>query len=88
MDLSSVYFGVFLGVFPLTLMKVIQQTRKIVAQSRTFHNSYLYMIWVEAVVNFIFAIVTYLYLIKVIPGSLGFYLGTGMHTMTVQPISL
>lgn len=68
MDLSSIYFGLFLGIFPFTIVKVIQQSRKIVARSRTFRNAYLYMIWVEAVVNFVFAIITYLYLNGVVPG--------------------
>lgn len=75
-DLAAIYFGVFLGVFPLTMMKIIRQTRKIIAQSRTYHNLYLYMIWIEALVNFIFAVVTYLYLTHIIPGSLSFYIGT------------
>lgn len=67
-DLPSIYFGLFLGIFPFTVAKVVQQSRKIVARSRTFRNVYLYMIWVEAVVNFVFAIITYLYIIGVIPG--------------------
>jgi hypothetical protein len=67
-DLSAIYFGLFLGLFPFTVVKIVQQSRKIIARSRTFRNVYLYMIWVEAVVNFIFAIITYLYLIDVVPG--------------------
>ena len=68
LDLSSIYFGLFLGIVPFTVLKVIQQSRKIVARSRTFRNAYLYMIWVEALVNFIFAIITYLYTLGVIEG--------------------
>ncbi|PNY25383.1 Uncharacterized protein TCAP_04675, partial [Tolypocladium capitatum] len=75
-DLSSIYFGLFLGIFPFTVIKVIQQSRKIIARTRSFRNDYLYMIWAEAVVNFIFAIITYLYLIDVIPGTFAFFLGT------------
>lgn len=77
MDLASIYFGVFLAVLPFTVIKVIQQTQRILKRQQGFRNPYLYMIWVETVVNFIFAIVTYLYLNKIIPGSLAFYVGTG-----------
>jgi hypothetical protein len=77
MDLASIYFGVFLAVFPFTVIKVVQQTRKILKRQQAFRNAYLYMIWVEAAVNLAFAIVTYLYLNEVIPGGLAFYIGTG-----------
>ncbi|KAH7016564.1 LOW QUALITY PROTEIN: uncharacterized protein B0I36DRAFT_377954 [Microdochium trichocladiopsis] len=70
MDLASIYFGFFLGVFVF----VVQQTRSVWRRTRRLHNAYLYMIWTEAWVNFIFATVTYLYLNKIIPGSLPFYL--------------
>lgn len=79
--LASVYFGIFLGVFPLTLVKIVRQSRKIVSQSRTYQNAYLYMIWIEAIVNFVFAIVTYLYLSDVIHGIPAFYFGTGKRTI-------
>lgn len=68
MDLASIYFGLFLGLFVFTLVKIIGQTRKILQRSRAFRNAYLYMIWTEATVNFIFAIVTYLFLNGIIPG--------------------
>lgn len=87
-DLAAIYFGVFLGVFPLTMMKIIRQTRKIIAQSRTYHNLYLYMIWIEALVNFIFAVVTYLYLTQIIPGSLSFYIGTGMSSSPAAGLTM
>lgn len=77
-DLAAIYFGIFIGVFPLTLVKIVRQSRKIISQahSRSYQNAYLYMIWIEAIVNFVFAIVTYLYLTEVIPGSTGLYFGT------------
>ncbi|KAG6007118.1 hypothetical protein E4U21_006302 [Claviceps maximensis] len=87
-DLAAIYFGIFIGVFPLTLVKIIRQTRKIVAQSRTYHNAYLYMIWIEALVNFVFAIVTYLYLTNVIAGSTAYYFGTvGLWAIQTQLLS-
>ncbi|GAO18009.1 uncharacterized protein UV8b_07695 [Ustilaginoidea virens] len=87
-DLAAVYLGVFIGVFPITMSKIIRQTRKIVLQSRTYQNAYLYMIWIEAIVNLVFTIITYLYLIKIIPGSLGFYLGTaGLWAIQTQLLS-
>ncbi|KAJ6783007.1 hypothetical protein PWT90_08342 [Aphanocladium album] len=76
MDLPSLYFGAFLGVFPFTIVKVVSQTEKILRRSRPLQNSYLYMIWTEAIVNFIFSIITILYLKEVIPGSFAFYFGT------------
>ncbi|OAQ78337.1 hypothetical protein VFPBJ_06456 [Purpureocillium lilacinum] len=75
-DLAVLYFGLFLGIFPFTLVKVAEQTRKILSRSRGLHNAYLYMIWVEALVNLVFALVTFLYLKGVIPGTTAFYCGT------------
>lgn len=83
-DLAAIYFGIFLGVFPLTLVKIARQTRKIIAQSqsRSWQNAYLYMIWIEALVNFVFALVTFLYLTDVIHGNPALYYGTGKATLT------
>ncbi|KAJ6442351.1 hypothetical protein O9K51_05909 [Purpureocillium lavendulum] len=75
-DLCVLYFGLFLGIFPFTLVKVADQTRKIIVRSRGLHNAYLYMIWVEAIVNLIFALITFLYLKGIIPGTTAFYCGT------------
>ncbi|KAG5984590.1 hypothetical protein E4U55_004141 [Claviceps digitariae] len=87
-DLAAIYFGIFLGVFPLTLVKIARQTRKIIAQSRTVQNAYLYMIWIEALVNFVFALVTYLYLTNIIPGSPPLYFGTvGLWAIQTQLLS-
>ena len=70
MDLASIYFGFFLAVFVFTQAKVVQQTRTIWRHRRSLLNSYLLMIWVEAWVNFVFALITYLFLNGVIPGRL------------------
>ncbi|KAH7248406.1 hypothetical protein B0J15DRAFT_468408 [Fusarium solani] len=76
MDLASIYFGLFIGVFIFTFAKAVQQTRSIWKRTHTLHNAYLYLIWGEAWVNLIFAIVTFLYLNDIIHGGLGFYLVT------------
>ncbi|KAM0425966.1 hypothetical protein ACHAPT_008905 [Fusarium lateritium] len=75
-DLASIYFGLFVGVFIFTIAKVVQQTRNIWKRTHSFHNTYLYLIWAEAWTNFIFAIVTFLFLNNAIKGSLIFYLFT------------
>lgn len=69
MDLASIYFGLFFGVFVFTFAKAVDQTRSIWRHTHQLHNPYLYMIWVEAVVNLIFCIVTYLFLNGIIPGT-------------------
>ncbi|KAH6988292.1 hypothetical protein BKA56DRAFT_613008 [Ilyonectria sp. MPI-CAGE-AT-0026] len=76
MDLASIYFGLFVGVFVFTFAKAVQQTRGIWKRTRSLHHAYVYMIWVEAWVNFIFALVTFLYLNEIIHASLGFFLVT------------
>lgn len=70
MDLASFYFGAFLAVFCFTQAKIIQQTRTIWRRTRSIANGYLWMIWVEAWVNFIWAVKTFLFLNGVIPGRL------------------
>ncbi|KAK4104448.1 hypothetical protein N658DRAFT_521107 [Parathielavia hyrcaniae] len=76
MDLASFYFGAFLAVFCFTQTKIIQQTRAIWRRTRSIANGYLWMIWIEAWVNFIWAIKTFLFLCGVIPPSLAFFVGT------------
>jgi hypothetical protein len=68
MDLASFYFGAFLAIFCFTQAKIVQQTRIIWRRTRSIANAYLWMIWVEAWVNFIWAVKTFLYLNGVIPG--------------------
>jgi hypothetical protein len=68
MDLASIYFGLFLGVFVFTFAKSLEQTCSIFRRTKSLANPYLYMIWVEAWVNFVFALVTFLFLNGIIPG--------------------
>ncbi|KAM0540957.1 hypothetical protein ACHAPJ_013442 [Fusarium lateritium] len=75
-DLASIYYGLFLGVFIFTFAKAVSQTRAIWKRTHSLHNAYLYMIWNEQLVNFIFALITFLYLNGIIPGNLGFLLAT------------
>ncbi|KAH6847177.1 hypothetical protein B0I37DRAFT_414939 [Chaetomium sp. MPI-CAGE-AT-0009] len=76
MDLASFYFGAFLAVFCFTQAKIVQQTRTIWRRTKSIRNGYLWMIWIEAWVNFIWAVKTFLFLNGVIPGSLAFFVGT------------
>ena len=66
MELFSIFFGAFLGLFVPTSAKALQQTWAIWRRTRGLTNAYLYMVWLELIVNLIFAITTYLYLCKVI----------------------
>jgi hypothetical protein len=67
---ATLFFGMFLEVFIFALAKVIGQTMAIWRRTKSVVNAYLAMIWVEAWVNLIFALVTFLYMPinKVIPG--------------------
>ncbi|KAM6513713.1 hypothetical protein FALCPG4_016084 [Fusarium falciforme] len=75
-DLAAIYYGLFLGIFVFTFAKGVQQTRAIWKRTHSLHNAYLYLIWTEAWANFIFALVTFLFLNDIIHGSLGFYIVT------------
>ena len=68
MDLASIYFGLFLGVFVFAFAKVAEQTRTIWRHTQSLANPYLYMIWAEAWVNFAFALITFLFLNGIIDG--------------------
>lgn len=61
-DLTTFFFALFLGLFVAALEKVIQQTYSIWKRSHNYMNPYLYMIWMETVVNLTFSIITFLYL--------------------------
>ncbi|KAF2181900.1 hypothetical protein K469DRAFT_740448 [Zopfia rhizophila CBS 207.26] len=76
MDLASIFFGAFLGLLVPTSVKAMRQTWSIWTRTKRLTNSYLYMIWVEATVNLIFAVTTYLYLCKIIQPSFAYYFGT------------
>jgi hypothetical protein len=62
LEVASIFFGLFLGLFFYAAMKVAKQTLSIWKRTQSLVNIYLWMIWVEAVVNFIFALTTYMYL--------------------------
>lgn len=66
-DLASLYFGLFIGVFGFTCSKAFRQTYAIWNRTHSLANAYAIMVWVEATVNLIFAIITFLYLNKIIP---------------------
>ncbi|PKS08176.1 hypothetical protein jhhlp_005452 [Lomentospora prolificans] len=73
MDLASIYFGLFLGVFVFTFAKVLDQTQTIWRRTHSLVNAYVIMIWTETWVNFAFALITYLFLNGIIRGSVEFY---------------
>lgn len=67
-DLASIYYGLFIGVFVFTFAKALSQTRAIWKHVHSLHNAYLYMVWIEIWVNFVFALVTFLFLNGIIQG--------------------
>ncbi|KAK2606335.1 hypothetical protein QQS21_003266 [Conoideocrella luteorostrata] len=72
-EIATLYLGIFVGIVPFALAKVIHQTHKIVSRTRSFHNSYLYMIWAMVIVSPVFATLDFLYLNGVIAGTTPFY---------------
>ncbi|KPM46314.1 hypothetical protein AK830_g134 [Neonectria ditissima] len=76
MELSSFFFGLFVGVFVFTFVTVLTQSRDIWRRSHTFLHAYLVMIWCELLVNLVFAIITFLYLSEAIEMSLAFLIAT------------
>ncbi|KAJ6781162.1 hypothetical protein PWT90_08255 [Aphanocladium album] len=77
-DLPSLFFGAFVCAFAFTLIEICKQTRRIARRGRVWSskNGYLYMIWIEHIVNLVFAVSTILYLNGTIHGSFAFYFGT------------
>ncbi|KAK0622486.1 hypothetical protein B0T14DRAFT_563934 [Immersiella caudata] len=79
-SLPTLFFGVFLGVFVFALSKIVGQTTAIWRRTKNLANAYLVMIWVEASVNLIFALLTFLYMPfdrltpGFIPGTLALYI--------------
>lgn len=65
-DLVTFFFALFIGLFVAALEKAIPQTHGIWKRSHNLMSPYLYMIWIEAVVNLTFSIITFLYLSGVI----------------------
>lgn len=81
MDLASIYFGLFMGLFVFTFAKVLGQTRTIWRRTRSLLNIYLIMIWAEAWVNFIFALTTFLFINDIIPGGCVYPSSFPLYTM-------
>ncbi|KAK2764497.1 hypothetical protein FQN54_009192 [Arachnomyces sp. PD_36] len=75
LEVASIFFGFFFGVFIFTATKVTRQTWGIWKRSRRLMNIYVWMIWVELIVNFVFALTTYLYLRGVIKPSFAYFFG-------------
>ena len=69
MDIVSVCFGFSVGFFVLTMSKAAQQTFAIYQRTRRLLNLYAWMIWTEGIVNFIMAVVSWLYLRGNVKGS-------------------
>jgi len=62
LELATIFFGVFIGLFFFTVVKVLKQTVVIWKRTQDPWNRYLWMIWVVTVTNFIFALTTYLFI--------------------------
>ena len=67
LDLASIYFGLFIGVFCFTVVYAFQQTRAIWNRTHSLAHAYVIMVWTEVTVNLIFAVISFLYLCGVIP---------------------
>jgi hypothetical protein len=67
LQVASIIFGFFLGIFFFTLIKVLRQTWSIWKRTQTVLNWYLFLIWTEVIVNFVFATTTYMYLTGIFP---------------------
>ena len=62
LELATIFFGIFIGLFFFTLVKVVRQTSAIWKRNKDVWNFYLWMIWVETATNLIFAVTTYLFI--------------------------
>ena len=69
LDLASLLFGMFLGIFIFATTKAVQQTQTIWKHTHSLNNTYLFLVWGEIVANFVFCLTTFLFICKVIPGS-------------------
>jgi len=66
LELATIFFGIFIGLFFFTIVKVFKQTLSIWKRTQDVWNIYLWMIWVETTANLIFALTTYLFIRGVI----------------------
>ncbi|PQE21185.1 hypothetical protein CJF31_00010859 [Rutstroemia sp. NJR-2017a BVV2] len=70
MDIVSICFGVSIGFWILTTSKAARQTLKVWKRKHSIHSLYIYMIWMEAIVNLVIAIVSWLFIRGNIQASL------------------
>ncbi|KAL2284897.1 hypothetical protein FJTKL_08710 [Diaporthe vaccinii] len=73
--IASLAWGFTLGFGWLTVSSAIAQTAKTWRRygSRSIHNTYIWMIWLEIIVCIIFSTICWLYLKGTIPPSFAFY---------------
>lgn len=62
LEFASIFLGLFAGLFVFTTMKVARQSWRIWGRTKSLVNFYLWAIWIETIVNFVFALTTYLYI--------------------------
>jgi len=67
LELATIFFGIFIGLFFFTIVKVVKQTLSIWKRTKDVWNFYVWMIWCETITNFIFALTTYLFIRGIIP---------------------
>ena len=69
MDIATLFFGMFVPIFVVTVAKAYNQTRRIYRHTRSLHNAYLYLIWTEAAANLAFSVTTIMFINGVIPAA-------------------
>jgi hypothetical protein len=69
MDMVSICFGFSLGFCVLTSSKAARQTFAVYRRTHSLRNLYLWMIWAEAIVNLVMAILSWLFIRGNIRGS-------------------
>jgi hypothetical protein len=62
LEVASIFFGLFLGLFAFTSMKAVRQSWTIWGRTKSVSNFYLWAIMIETVATITFAITTYLFL--------------------------
>jgi xanthine/uracil/vitamin C permease (AzgA family) len=67
-QVASITFGIFIGLIVFTIVKALRQTWGIWSRTKNAWNRYLWMMWVEVLVNLVFAITTYMYIDGIIKG--------------------
>jgi len=67
LELATIFFGLFLSLFFFVTVRIFDQSLSIWKRTHDIWNAYLWMIWIEAIVNFTFAGTTYLFIREVLP---------------------